>query len=143
MRFVDEAIIKINAGHGGSGAIGFRREKSIPFGGPDGGDGGKGADVYLIGVAGINTLADFRFKRSFRGPSGVGRRRSAAGEPGNVVGWVHVGSLRLGHGSRGGGGRVRRTRRRNACPLLLLCSWQIRSERKSLEARAPRPRLET
>lgn len=70
MRFVDEAIIKVIAGHGGRGAIGFRREKFIPFGGPDGGDGGKGADVYLIGVAGINTLADFRYNRAFRAPVG-------------------------------------------------------------------------
>jgi len=70
MRFVDEATIKIAAGHGGRGAIGFRREKFIPFGGPDGGDGGKGADVYLVGVEGINTLADFRFNRAFKGPHG-------------------------------------------------------------------------
>ncbi|HEY4366110.1 MAG TPA: GTPase ObgE [Steroidobacteraceae bacterium] len=70
MRFVDEAIIKINAGHGGRGAIGFRREKFIPFGGPDGGDGGKGADVYLEGVEGINTLADFRYNRTFKGTNG-------------------------------------------------------------------------
>jgi len=70
MRFVDEATIKVSAGHGGRGAVGFRREKFIPFGGPDGGDGGKGADIYLEGVEGINTLADFRFKRAFRGPNG-------------------------------------------------------------------------
>jgi GTP-binding protein len=70
MRFVDEATIKVNAGHGGRGAIGFRREKFIPFGGPDGGDGGKGADVYLEGVEGINTLADFRYNRTFKGPNG-------------------------------------------------------------------------
>lgn len=70
MRFVDEATIKVTAGHGGRGAIGFRREKFIPFGGPDGGDGGNGADVYFVGVEGINTLADFRFNRAFRAPSG-------------------------------------------------------------------------
>jgi len=70
MRFVDEANIKINAGHGGRGAIGFRREKSVPFGGPDGGDGGKGADVYMEGREGINTLADFRFNRAFKAPNG-------------------------------------------------------------------------
>jgi GTP-binding protein len=70
MRFVDEATIKVSAGHGGRGAVGFRREKFIPFGGPDGGDGGKGADVYVEGVEGINTLADFRFNRSFKGPNG-------------------------------------------------------------------------
>jgi len=70
MRFVDEANIKVNAGHGGRGAVGFRREKFVPFGGPDGGDGGKGADIYLLGVEGINTLADFRFNRTYRGPNG-------------------------------------------------------------------------
>src|SRR5690606_41191288 len=48
----------------------FRREKFIPFGGPDGGDGGKGADVYLVATAGINTLADFRYQRTFKAPNG-------------------------------------------------------------------------
>jgi len=71
MRFVDEAIIKIQAGHGGRGAVSFRREKFVPFGGPDGGDGGKGADVYLVGLEGMNTLADFRFRRAFRAPNGT------------------------------------------------------------------------
>lgn len=70
MRFVDEAIIKIQAGHGGKGAISFRREKFIPYGGPDGGDGGDGADVYLVGAEGINTLADFRYNRTFKGANG-------------------------------------------------------------------------
>jgi GTP-binding protein len=70
MRFVDEAEIKVQAGHGGRGAVSFRREKFIPFGGPDGGDGGKGADVYLVATPGINTLADFRFHRAFRAPNG-------------------------------------------------------------------------
>ncbi len=71
MRFVDEAEIKVQAGHGGRGAVSFRREKFIPFGGPDGGDGGKGADIYLVGQEGINTLADFRYHRSFKAPSGT------------------------------------------------------------------------
>lgn len=70
MRFVDEAIIKIQAGHGGKGAISFRREKFIPYGGPDGGDGGEGADVYLVGADGINTLADFRYNRTFKAANG-------------------------------------------------------------------------
>lgn len=70
MRFVDQAVIKVQAGHGGRGAVSFRREKFIPFGGPDGGDGGKGADVYLVGARGINTLADFRYHRSFKAPNG-------------------------------------------------------------------------
>jgi GTPase len=70
MRFVDEAEIKVQAGHGGRGAVSFRREKFIPFGGPDGGDGGKGADIHLVAQEGINTLADFRFHRVFRAPKG-------------------------------------------------------------------------
>jgi GTP-binding protein len=82
MKFVDEAVIKIQAGHGGRGAISFRREKFIPFGGPDGGDGGKGADVYLVGTPGINTLADFRYHRAFKAQSGTpgsGQERTGAG----------------------------------------------------------------
>lgn len=71
MRFVDEATIKVQAGNGGRGAASFRREKFIPFGGPDGGDGGKGADIYLVGTPGINTLADFRYNRAFRAPHGT------------------------------------------------------------------------
>jgi GTPase len=70
MRFVDEAVIAVQAGHGGRGAVSFRREKFVPFGGPDGGDGGKGADIYLVGTEGINTLADFRFHRTFRAANG-------------------------------------------------------------------------
>lgn len=82
MKFVDEANIAVQAGHGGRGAVSFRREKFIPFGGPDGGDGGKGADVYLLGTAGINTLADFRYHRSFKGRNGTagsGQERTGAG----------------------------------------------------------------
>ncbi len=71
MRFVDEAVIKVQAGHGGRGCASFRREKFIPFGGPDGGDGGKGADIYLVAKEGINTLADFRYHRVFRAPHGT------------------------------------------------------------------------
>jgi GTP-binding protein len=70
MKFVDEAIIKVHGGNGGRGALGFRREKFIPFGGPDGGDGGNGAAIYLVAVEGINTLADFRYQRSFRAVHG-------------------------------------------------------------------------
>ena len=54
-----------------SGAISFRREKFIPFGGPDGGDGGQGANIYLEAMAGINTLADFRYNRTYRAPHGT------------------------------------------------------------------------
>src|SRR5579864_5777555 len=70
MKFVDEAVLRVQAGHGGRGCVSFRREKFVPFGGPDGGDGGKGGDVYLIGRQGINTLADFRVERLFKARSG-------------------------------------------------------------------------
>ncbi|MGH8282646.1 MAG: Obg family GTPase CgtA [Gammaproteobacteria bacterium] len=75
MKFVDEAIIKVIAGDGGNGAVSFRREKFIPFGGPDGGDGGDGGSVHLEARSGLNTLADFRTRRTFeaqRGGKGMG-----------------------------------------------------------------------
>ncbi|HEX7046694.1 MAG TPA: GTPase ObgE [Gammaproteobacteria bacterium] len=70
MKFVDEATIKVIAGDGGNGTVGFRREKYIPFGGPDGGDGGDGGSVWLIGDAGLTTLADFRVTRTYQGERG-------------------------------------------------------------------------
>lgn len=75
MKFVDEAIIKVQAGNGGDGCASFRREKFIPFGGPNGGDGGKGGDVWLVADEGLNTLVDFRHQRHFkaqRGQNGMG-----------------------------------------------------------------------
>jgi GTPase len=72
MKFVDEARLKVQGGHGGRGSASFRREKFIPFGGPDGGDGGHGGSVYLKAVAGINTLVDFRIERTFKAGSGEG-----------------------------------------------------------------------
>ncbi|MEC4747329.1 Obg family GTPase CgtA [Methylomicrobium sp. Wu6] len=76
MKFVDEAEIRVEAGDGGNGAIGFRREKYIPLGGPDGGDGGDGGSVFLVAVENVNTLADFRYHavhRAERGQNGMGR----------------------------------------------------------------------
>jgi GTP-binding protein len=76
MRFVDEAEVRVEAGDGGNGAIGFRREKYIPLGGPDGGDGGDGGSVYLIAAENVNTLVDFRYHavhRAQRGQNGMGR----------------------------------------------------------------------
>ena len=70
MHFVDEATIKVHAGNGGRGMVSFRREKSIPFGGPDGGDGGDGGSVYLAADPGLNTLADFRYRRTFKAVNG-------------------------------------------------------------------------
>lgn len=75
MKFVDEAVIKIEAGNGGHGCLSFRREKFIPRGGPDGGDGGDGGSVYLVGNTDLNTLIDFRYQRHFKadnGQSGMG-----------------------------------------------------------------------
>ncbi|HEX4050311.1 MAG TPA: GTPase ObgE [Steroidobacteraceae bacterium] len=72
MKFVDEALLRVQAGNGGRGSVSFRREKFVPFGGPDGGDGGRGADVYLRAAEGINTLADFRIERTFRAANGQG-----------------------------------------------------------------------
>jgi GTP-binding protein len=82
MKFVDEAEIKVIAGDGGNGAMSFRREKYIPKGGPDGGDGGKGGDVYLVATTSLNTLVDFRYTRTYRaenGQKGQGANCTGAG----------------------------------------------------------------
>ncbi|MFO1400815.1 MAG: GTPase ObgE [Steroidobacteraceae bacterium] len=72
MKFVDEATLKVHAGNGGRGCVSFRREKFIPFGGPDGGDGGAGGSVLLRAAEGINTLADFRIQRTYKAKNGEG-----------------------------------------------------------------------
>ena len=82
MKFIDEAIIEVCAGKGGDGCLSFRREKFVPRGGPDGGDGGRGGDVVLVTDGGINSLAQFRYKRKFsavNGKGGAGRNRTGAG----------------------------------------------------------------
>ncbi len=83
MKFVDEATVKVQAGHGGRGCASFRREKFVPFGGPNGGDGGLGGSVYLRAKEGINTLADFRFMRTFKAQNGeAGTSNECAGAGG-------------------------------------------------------------
>jgi len=72
MKFLDQAKIYIRSGDGGDGCIGFRREKFIEFGGPDGGDGGRGGDVVVECVANLNTLIDYRYQQHFKAKSGVG-----------------------------------------------------------------------
>jgi len=72
MKFVDEATIRVLAGNGGHGCLSFRREKFVERGGPDGGDGGHGGSVYLVADTSLNTLADFRVARKFKGEGGQG-----------------------------------------------------------------------
>ena len=72
MHFLDQAKIFIRSGAGGPGAVSFRREKFIEFGGPDGGEGGKGGDIVFEAVPGLNTLIDFRYTQHFRAPRGKG-----------------------------------------------------------------------
>jgi GTP-binding protein len=79
MKFLDQAKINIRSGAGGAGAISFRREKFIEFGGPDGGDGGRGGDVWAEAVDGLNTLIDYRYQQHFKagtGTHGMGRNRT-------------------------------------------------------------------
>ncbi len=138
MRFVDEARIKVQAGNGGRGSTSFRREKSIPFGGPDGGDGGRGGSVYLYAAEGINTLADFRVERTFRaghGEQGSGNGCTGRGGDdlrvvvpvGTVVRDADTGetlgdlkhaadTLLVAHGGKGGWGNTRFKSSTNRAP---------------------------
>ena len=80
-KYLDEAEIYVKAGDGGDGAVSFRREKFVPFGGPDGGDGGRGGDVYLQATRELNTLMEFRYHRRFKagdGENGRGRNQHGA-----------------------------------------------------------------
>ncbi len=70
MKFLDQAKVYLKSGDGGPGSVSFRREKYIEFGGPDGGDGGRGGDVYIEAVENLNTLIDYRYQQHFRAPSG-------------------------------------------------------------------------
>jgi len=84
MKFVDEATVRVQAGNGGHGCLSFRREKYVERGGPDGGDGGHGGDVFLVADDSINTLVDFRVARKFRAESGQGGAgRNMTGKSGN------------------------------------------------------------
>jgi len=126
--FIDQARIRVEAGSGGRGSVSFRREKFVPRGGPDGGDGGKGGDVYILATSKKNTLLDFRYKRTFkaiRGMHGEGSNRTGrSGEDleilvplGTVVRNVETGQIvgdlnengtriRVARGGRGGHGNA-------------------------------------
>ncbi|MBP6190695.1 MAG: Obg family GTPase CgtA [Acinetobacter sp.] len=86
MRFVDEAVITVEAGDGGNGVASFRREKFVPFGGPDGGDGGRGGSVYIEAEDDTSTLVDYRYTRRFRAERGKnGRGANCSGRGGDDV----------------------------------------------------------
>src|SRR5215813_3131648 len=81
MKFLDQAKVYIRSGDGGAGAVSFRREKFIPYGGPDGGDGGRGGDVWIEAVDGLNTLIDYRYQQHHKagtGGHGMGENRHGA-----------------------------------------------------------------
>jgi len=82
MKFLDQAKVFVKSGNGGGGCVSFRREAYVEFGGPDGGDGGKGGDVWAEAVDGLNTLIDYRYKQHFKastGTHGMGKNRTGAG----------------------------------------------------------------
>jgi GTPase len=138
MKFVDEATLRVQAGSGGRGSASFRREKSVPFGGPDGGDGGRGGSVLLRAAEGINTLADFRIERTYRAEVGEGGSangctgRSGAelyvtvpvgtvvsdSETGEVLGDLNSAGmeLKVAQGGKGGWGNVRFKSSTNRAP---------------------------
>jgi GTP-binding protein len=95
MKFIDEAIIDVHAGDGGNGAASFRREKYVPRGGPDGGDGGRGGSIHVVADRNINTLIDYRYARIFRAQRGEnGRGADQFGKGGeDIVLRVPVGTL--------------------------------------------------
>jgi GTP-binding protein len=86
MKFLDQAKVYTRSGDGGAGSVSFRREKFIEFGGPDGGDGGRGGDVWIEAVDGLNTLIDYRYQQHFRAKTGVhGMGRNKTGARGTDV----------------------------------------------------------
>jgi GTPase len=94
MKFLDQAKIYIRSGDGGAGCVSFRREKFIEFGGPDGGDGGRGGDVVAVAVEGLNTLINYRYQQHFKAPKGghgMGKNRTG-GNGADIVLNVPVGT---------------------------------------------------
>jgi len=82
MKFLDQCKVFIRSGNGGGGSVSFRREKFIEYGGPDGGDGGRGGDVWIEAVEGLNTLIDYRYQQHFKagtGVHGMGKQRNGPG----------------------------------------------------------------
>lgn len=138
MRFVDDALITVESGHGGGGCVSFRREKYIPRGGPDGGDGGKGGDILLKTTLRRRTLSQFRYQREFKAPNGgpgLGNQKSGKnGEdliielpPGTIIKDADTGEILkdfteadqtflIARGGRGGRGNARFKSATNRAP---------------------------
>ncbi len=157
MKFVDEVTIDVAAGHGGSGCASFRREKFIPFGGPDGGDGGRGGSVWAQGDRNLNTLVDFRYARRHEARNGESGRGSdqfgAAAEDvvlrmpvGTIVKDAETGDLLgelLGHGERlllakggdGGFGNLHFKSSTNRAPRQKTTGWPGEARKLQLELR--------
>ncbi len=117
MRFIDEATIVIRSGKGGNGCVSFRREKYVPKGGPDGGDGGRGGDVVFEADPGMNTLLDYHFKRKHKaqdGAPGEGRRCTGRGGQ-ELVLKVPVGTVVFDEGGEALGDLVEAGQRFVAC----------------------------
>jgi GTPase len=95
MKFFDEALISVSAGNGGNGAVSFRREKYIPRGGPDGGDGGRGGSIRMVADRNLNTLIDYRYTRNYRAEHGEnGRGADCYGKGGSdLILHVPVGTI--------------------------------------------------
>ena len=88
MKFLDQAKIYVRSGDGGNGVVAFRREKHMEFGGPDGGNGGRGGSIVFEAMPNLNTLIDFRYTQHFRAPkggNGAGSDRTGAGAPDVVI----------------------------------------------------------
>src|SRR5579875_28040 len=86
MKFLDQCKVYIRSGNGGAGSVSFRREKVIEYGGPDGGDGGRGGDVWFEAVEGLNTLIDYRYQQHFKAGTGVhGMGKNRAGPAGEDI----------------------------------------------------------
>ena len=101
MKFLDQARVYVRSGDGGAGCVSFRREKFIEFGGPDGGDGGRGGDVVVECAGGLNTLIDFRYQQHFKaktGMHGMGKNR-AGGRGADAVLKVPAGTQVFDEGS--------------------------------------------
>ena len=148
MRFVDEAVITVEAGDGGNGVASFRREKFIPFGGPDGGDGGRGGSIYIQADDDTGTLVDYRYTRRFRaerGKNGAGANCSGRGgedlilkvpvgttivdtESGDIIGDLvkHGQRVKVAHGGDGGLGNTHFKSSTNRSPRK--CTHGIKGE---------------